>query len=78
MSRILTVSDDLYARLETAARQHGFASVEQLLERWESQEQERACRAQVVEQVHALRAQLLATYGEMPDSTLLIRQDRER
>jgi hypothetical protein len=32
MSRTLTISDDLYTRLEAAARRRGLASVQQLLE----------------------------------------------
>lgn len=35
-------------------------------------------RRQAVERIDSVRAKLLATYGEMPDSTTLIREDRER
>jgi hypothetical protein len=78
MSRTLTVSDDLYARLEQAARRRGLSGIEPLLREWEAGERERERRRQVVEQIDALRAHLLATYGEMPDSTPLIREDRQR
>ncbi len=78
MSKILTISDDLYTRLETAARQRGLSRVEDLLEAWQASEEEMKQRAQVVERIDALRSQLFTTYGEMPDSTELIRQDRAR
>jgi hypothetical protein len=78
MSQTLSLSDELYRRLEQAARRHGLAGIEQLLEEWDAQEQDLGRRSQVVQQVDALRAQLLATYGEMPDSAALIREDRER
>jgi hypothetical protein len=78
MSQTLTVSDELYARLEAAARQRGLPGVEQLLEMWQSKEEECNRRAQAVRQIDAVRAQLFATYGEMPDSVALIREDRER
>jgi predicted RNA binding protein YcfA (HicA-like mRNA interferase family) len=35
-------------------------------------------RRQAVQQIDSVRAKMLATYGEMPDSTTLIREDRER
>ena len=78
MSKILTISDDLYARLETAARQRGLPKVEDLLEAWQASEAERSQRAQAVERIDALRTRLFATYGEMPDSVELIREDRAR
>jgi hypothetical protein len=76
MSRVLTISDDLYSRLEQAARQQGLSGVEELLETWQANEEERWRREKSVERIDALRAQLLATYGEMPDSVELIRQER--
>lgn len=78
MSKILTISDDLYTRLETAARQRGLSRVEDLLEAWQATEDEGRQRAQAVERIDALRARLFATYGEMPDSVELIREDRAR
>lgn len=42
MSRTLTISDDLLARLEAAARRRGLQSVEQLLETWQAREEESA------------------------------------
>jgi hypothetical protein len=76
MSRVLTLSDDLYARLEMAARQRGLSGVEELLETWQANEEEQRQRARSVERIDELRAQLFARYGEMPDSAELIRQQR--
>jgi hypothetical protein len=42
MSRTLTISDQLLARLEAAVRRRGLESVEQLLETWQACEEERA------------------------------------
>jgi hypothetical protein len=42
MSQTLTISESLLARLETAARRRGLASVEQLLEKWQASEEELA------------------------------------
>jgi hypothetical protein len=78
MSRTLTLSDDLYQRLEVAARQRGLDGIEQLLEVWQASEEERNRRSAAVQRIDALRAQLFATYGEMPDSAALIREDRDR
>jgi hypothetical protein len=54
------------------------ANVEQLLEQWQADEEERSQRRRVVAEIDALRERLAATYGEMPDSAELIREDRER
>jgi 5'-deoxynucleotidase YfbR-like HD superfamily hydrolase len=78
MSKVLTVSDELYAQLETAARQRGLSKVEELLEAWQANEEEQSQRARTVERIDALRTRLYATYGEMPDSVELIGQDRTR
>ena len=78
MGRTLALSNDLYARLQATAREHGLEGVEQLLERWQADEENRRQRLQAVQEVDALRARLLATYGEMPDSTSQVREDRDR
>jgi hypothetical protein len=76
MSKVLTVTDELYGRLETTARQQGLSGVEELLDLWQAKEEERRPRVQAVEHIEALRARLFATYGEMPDSVEFIHQDR--
>jgi len=78
MGKSLTVSDELYGRLEAAARLRGLATVEELLEAWQANEEERRRRVQAVERIDALRTRLFATYGEMPDSIELLRGDRAR
>jgi hypothetical protein len=42
MSQTLTISDQLLARLEDAARRRGLSGVEQLLETWQASEEELA------------------------------------
>jgi hypothetical protein len=78
MSHTLTISQDLYTRLEDAARRRGLHTVERLLQEWEAGERELEQRREAVRQIDAFRAYLFAKYGEMPDSTPLIREDRER
>ena len=78
MSQTLTISDTLYTRLEQAARERGFASIEQLLETWQAFDVERQQRQQIVQQIDQVREQMFATYGEMLDSVELLREDRAR
>lgn len=78
MSKTLTISDSLYARLEASAQMHGLISIEQLLEAWQAREDELFRRQDVVRRIDALRERLFATYGELPDSAALIREDRQR
>ena len=77
MSHTLTISDELYTRLATTARQQG-VSIEELLERWPhpSQSDESAelrARREAFDRIAALSAELSARYGEMP---LLLRERR--
>jgi hypothetical protein len=78
MSRTLTISDDLYARLEEEARARGLNSVERLLEEWKRTESDLNQRQNVVYRIDDLRRRLFAKYGEMPDSVELVREDRAR
>jgi hypothetical protein len=78
MSHTLTISDTLYARLEHAARERGFQSIEQLLEAWQAVDAERQQRQQIVQQIDQVREQMFTTYGEMPDSVEFLREDRAR
>jgi hypothetical protein len=57
---------------------HGLTSIEQLLEAWQAREDELFRRQDVVRRIDALRERLFATYGELPDSAALIREDRKR
>jgi hypothetical protein len=78
MSQTLTISDTLYNRLEQAARERGFASIEQLLETWQAFDAERQRRQQIVQRIDQVREQMFTTYGEMLDSVELLREDRAR
>jgi hypothetical protein len=78
MSRTLTISDELYERLEVEARVLGLGSVEGLLEQRVNNGANLQQRAEAVSSIDALRNRLLVKYGEMLDSTALIREDRAR
>lgn len=78
MGKTLNISDDLYDRLDQAARQQGMKNIEQLLETWQSSEGDLHKRKKVVERIDTLRARFFSTYGQMPDSIDLIREDRGR
>jgi len=78
MSRTLTISDELYERLEAEAHSRGLKSVEEFLDRIQIPEAELARREDVVREIDHLRERLLATYGQMPDSVDLLREDRAR
>jgi hypothetical protein len=78
MSRTLTIPDALYLRLESIARARGLSSIEQLLEMWQTREDDLRYRHEVVTQIDALRERLFATYGMFPDSTESVREDRAR
>ena len=77
MSRTLTISDELYTRLEKEAQMRGL-SIERLIEEWERNEANLLQRQDVVRGIDGLREQLFAKYGEMPDSSEMIREDRAR
>ena len=78
MSRTLTISDELYAKLEAEARLRGLDTVEKLLEQWRLPETESQGRIEVVREIDYLRSRLFAKYGELPDSVDLLREDRAR
>ena len=80
MSRTITIADDLYERLDAAARARGL-SIDQLLRSWPADDQAAARQnhgADALERVAVLVDELSRRYGEMPDSTELIREDRAR
>ena len=78
MSRTITISDELYAKIEAEARLRGLDSVERLLEQWQTAQTELLSRKEVVQEIDDLRSRLFAKYGELPDSIELLRQDRAR
>lgn len=82
MSQVLTISDALYAQLESTARERGLRNVEeliqQLIEMWKARAAELRHRQEIVQRVQTLRLYLFTKYGQMTDSVELIRADRER
>ena len=81
MNRTLSISENLYARLEREAQQRGFRTIEQLLEAKHSlgiSPEDLHRRQEAVSQADAIRGRIAARYGEMSDSVPLIREDRER
>lgn len=82
MYQTLTVSETLYQQLETTARNGGFDSIEELIQKliedWQAHIEELRRRQETVRRIDALRERLLTKYGEMQDSMELIRADRER
>jgi predicted CopG family antitoxin len=78
MSRTVTISDELYERLEGEARSRGLDSVERLLEDVGRNGINHDARAGTVRRVDELRARLSAAHGEMSDSTELLAEDRAR
>ena len=77
MSRTLIISDELYARLDKEARMRDL-SIERLIEEWERNEANLLRRKDVVREIDGLRERLYSKYGEMTDSTDLVREDRAR
>ncbi|MGB9177771.1 MAG: hypothetical protein WCB68_00895 [Pyrinomonadaceae bacterium] len=77
MSRTLTISDELYARLEKEAQVRGL-SIEHLIEEWEQNEANLLQRKDAVRAIDNLRERLFLKHGEMPDSTEAVREDRAR
>jgi hypothetical protein len=61
MSQTLTISDDLFSRLEVAARRRGLNNVEQLLESWQGKDEDRARFERLAEQWKAETAHISNT-----------------
>lgn len=78
MSRTITISDELYARLEAEARARGLSNIERLLEERQQSKYDLNDRQRVVKRIDDLRERLFIKYGEMPDSVELLRADRNR
>ncbi|MFN3649268.1 MAG: hypothetical protein ACK47B_06770 [Armatimonadota bacterium] len=78
MSQSVTISDELFQRLELAARRRGLASVEELLAQWQARDQALEERFEAVERLDRVREEIRNTYGEFPDSVTSLREDRVR
>ena len=73
----LMISEDFFNRLAAEAQLKSM-SIEQLLKEWELPDSEIKQRQEAGKRIDALREQIHAQYGEMPDSTALLREDRAR
>lgn len=87
MSKTLIVSDKTYESLEHLAQRREMKTVEQFLENLTERlaaeeaaewEKELERRREQVERIKAFQKQMAEKYGLMPDSTDLIREDRNR
>lgn len=78
MNRTLELPDELYRRLELAAKRRGLNGIEALLENWQADDVNIPERVDAVNRIDELQARLHAKYGPMPDSADLVREDRER
>ena len=72
----LTISRDLYGRLEMEAQLQKM-SIEQLIEEWERQLSEIKRRQEAGQRIKETFEEMKAKYGLMPDSAELIREDRD-
>ncbi len=82
MSQTLTISDKVYIQLQQIAQASELKNMEgvleKLLETWQIYQQMEQQRRDTISQISTLRERLQQTYGVMPDSVELIREDRER
>jgi len=53
-------------------------SIENLLDEWGRSQEDLRQRRDAVKKIDDLRENLFAKYGQMPDSTALVREDRAR
>ena len=77
MSRTVVIPDQLHERLSRVAHSEGLDSVEELLMKMSDSPSDQD-RHQAVEEIRSFRQRLQTRYGEKPDSTDLVREDRSR
>ena len=78
MSYTITISDELYMRLQSVMQARGADNLETLLAVWVNGAGQSVTRQTVVQQINELRERLFVKYGTTPDSTELFREDRAR
>ena len=78
MDHTFTISETLYLKLQHYLQLYNLNNIEQLLEVWLIAEEEKRLRQETVRQIDTLRQTLFQRYGQMPDSTQLLRTDRSR
>lgn len=83
MSITVEISQETFNRLLASARQAGKENVAELLDEWSKpssngSEDKLSARKEAVRKVREFRLRMKEKYGIMPDSTPLIREDRDR
>lgn len=78
MQQILTISENLYQRLQVTAQEKQMPSIEQLLEYWQHRENGLNHRREIVQNIVALGEQIAAEHPQFPDSVALLQEDRAR
>ena len=76
MGRAVDFSEETYTQLEKMAQTLGFENIERLIKEW-LWEAELRRRQELGRRIDEHREEMYAKYGLMPDSTELIRQDRD-
>jgi len=78
MQHVLTISEELYQKLQISAQENGFSSIEKLLEDWQKRERALNHRQLLVQRIVALRTRIQNASNVFPDSVALLREDRAR
>ena len=78
MGVAVSVPEQLHARLQHSARKRGCAEVAELLEHWQTREEQSDDSEVILREVDAIHNELAASGRVFSDSVDLIREDRER
>jgi hypothetical protein len=78
MQQILTISENLYQRLQVTAQENQMPSIEQLIEYWQRRDSALKRRREIVQNIVAIREQLASEYTQFPDSVALLQEERAR
>lgn len=78
MQHVLTISEELYQKLQSSAQENGLSSIEKLLENWQKRESALKQQQVLVQPIVALRTRIQNSSNLFPDSVALLREDRER
>jgi hypothetical protein len=76
MSQTITISDDLYARLDQSARDRGLDSIQNLIEVWQIAEEERERPRDAVQLIDAIYQRMFEAHSEKAEGAHWIRQDQ--
>ncbi len=78
MQQVISISENLYNRLQVTAIENGLPSIEQLLEYWQKREATLKQRQIIVRQIVSIRERLQREFNQFPDSVTLLQEDRSR